>query len=422
MFKFIHAADIHLDSPLHKLDAYETAPVDMIRQASRKAFENLVTLAIDQQVAFVLISGDLYDGDWKDYNTGLYFISQMRRLRDAEIPVFIIAGNHDAASKITRSLKLPKGVTFLASNTPETTTLPDLKVAIHGQSFASPAITTDLSATYPAPLAGFYNIGMLHTCVTGREGHAPYAPCSLENLASHGYDYWALGHVHTFERLKENPAIVFPGNLQGRHIRESGAKGCLLVSVAENGNTKIEFKPVDVVRWFILPVDASGASDGYDMIDRFASGLENLISENPGRPLVVRAVFSGETMAHNDFASGTERWQNEIRAAAADISNDTVWIEKIKINTHMPGKPSFHSGTDGPLRTLSEIIEELRRDPESLCTLADAELSALDMKLPPELKHGDDGLDIKDPEWLSMILDQVYPVLTQRLMNKGSDG
>ncbi|MBC2716902.1 MAG: DNA repair exonuclease [Desulfobacteraceae bacterium] len=419
MFKFIHAADIHLDSPLHKLDVYEGAPVDQIRQATRAAFENLVRLAIDQQVSFVLLSGDLYDGDWKDYNTGLYFVSQMRRLRDAQIPVLIIAGNHDAASKITKNLKLPKGVTIFSSNTPETVQLSHMGVAVHGQSFASPSIKKDLSADYPPAQPGCFNIGMLHTCATGKEGHAPYAPCSPDGLKSKGYDYWALGHVHKRETLNKDPVIIFPGNIQGRHIRETGAKGCLLVTVPENGKPKTEFIPLDVIRWFGLPVDASGADSGYEVIERFKTGLDDLINLNPGMPLVVRVILSGDTVAHKDLVFSMERWKNEIRATAADISQENVWVEKIKIHTRLPVSKTALETADGPIRELTAVFDEFRDHPESLSLLAAEELSALEAKLPPELIEGDDPLLISDPEWLSALLEQVKPMLMQRLMQKG---
>ncbi len=420
MFKFIHAADIHLDSPLHKLDAYEGAPVHQIRQATRAAFENLVNLAMNQQVSFVLISGDLYDGDWKDYNTGLYFVSQMCRLRDANIPVFIIAGNHDAASKITKNLKLPDGVTIFSSNSPETFQMKHPGVAVHGQSFASPAVTKDLSADYPPAQPGCFNIGMLHTCASGKEGHAPYAPCTLDGLTSKGYDYWALGHIHKREILKENPVIVFPGNIQGRHIRETGAKGCLLVTVDDNGKTVTDFMPLDVIRWFELPVDASGADNGYDVIERFNKGLKALIDQNTGMPLVVRVILSGDTIAHNDLVSGRERWKNEIRATAADISNDNVWVEKIKIHSKLPAPDTFPETADGPIRELEAIIDELRNHPENLILLAKEELSSLEVKLPPELRENDDPLLLSDPEWLSGLLEQVNPMLMKRLMQKGT--
>nr|MBL0732180.1 DNA repair exonuclease [Desulfobacterales bacterium] len=255
MFKFIHAADIHLDSPLHKLDYYEGAPADEIRQATRRAFDNLVQTAITENVDFILIAGDLYDGDWKDYNTGLYLVSQTGKLRDAGISVYIAYGNHDAASKITKTLRLPENVHLFPSDKPSTYLIDNLNVAVHGQSFAAPAVKKDLSLLYPPPLPGYFNIGVLHTCASGREGHASYSPCTPEGLRQKGYDYWALGHVHQQEILCDDPPILFSGNIQGRHIREIGPKGCMLITVDESGRSKLEFKPLDVIRWAILKVD-----------------------------------------------------------------------------------------------------------------------------------------------------------------------
>src|SRR3954451_12908760 len=104
MLKFLHAADVHLDSPLSGLERYAGAPADEIRAATRRAFAGLVSLAVEEEVAFVLLAGDLYDGDWKDYNTGLFFAAQMARLEKAGIRAFLAAGNHDAASQITKVL------------------------------------------------------------------------------------------------------------------------------------------------------------------------------------------------------------------------------------------------------------------------------------------------------------------------------
>lgn len=268
MFKFIHAADIHLDSPLHRLDIYEGAPVMEFRQATRRAFENLIQLAIAEKVAFVLIVGDLYDGDWKDYNTGLYLVGQMNRLKEAGILMFVVAGNHDAASRITKTLRFPDNVRVFASDSPERFLLEEPLVAVHGQSFATPVIKKDLSFDYPEPVSGYFNIGLLHTCATGREGHEPYAPCSPEALRNKGYDYWALGHVHQHEILAQDPPVVFAGNIQGRHIRETGAKGCVVVAVDEAGRTELSFTALDVVRWAAIEVNADGAHNGFDIIDR----------------------------------------------------------------------------------------------------------------------------------------------------------
>src|SRR5690554_5608822 len=204
-FRFIHAADIHLDSALHGLERYEGAPVEEIRSATRRAFDNLVELAIDEQVAFVLLAGDLYDGDWKDYNTGLYFSERMGRLREAGIRVFMIAGNHDAASQITKHLRLPDNVKAFSTHSPETAFVEELSVAIHGQGFVSRAVTDDLSQAYPPGDAQLFNIGLLHTCLDGKPGHEPYAPCTVSGLRSKGYQYWALGHVHKREEVSREP-------------------------------------------------------------------------------------------------------------------------------------------------------------------------------------------------------------------------
>jgi DNA repair exonuclease SbcCD nuclease subunit len=187
MLKFLHAADVHLDSPLRGLERYPGAPVEEIRAATRRAFENLVALAVEEEVGFVLLAGDLYDGDWKDYNTGLFFAAQMARLEEAGIRAFLIAGNHDAASQITRVLRPPANVKVFSTKRPETEILEDLGVAIHGQGFAQISVSEDLSAGYPRAVPHLFNIGMLHTSLDGRPGHASYAPCTVDGLRSRGY-------------------------------------------------------------------------------------------------------------------------------------------------------------------------------------------------------------------------------------------
>ncbi len=425
MFKFIHAADIHLDSPLHKLDYYEGAPADEIRKATRRAFDNLVQTAIAEDVNFILIAGDLYDGDWKDYNTGLYLVSQTGKLRDAGISVYIAYGNHDAASKITKTLRLPENVHLFPSDTPFTyliDNIANLNVAVHGQSFAAPAVKKDISLLYPSPLPGYFNIGILHTCASGREGHDPYAPCSLEGLRQKGYDYWALGHVHQREILWDDPPILFSGNIQGRHIRETGPKGCMLITVDESGRSKLEFKPLDVVRWAILKVDSKGVESGYDLIDRFCKELEILLDQSVGLPLIVRVLIEGETTAHSELLTDFDRWSNEIRAAALDASGERVWIEKIKIRTILPPSEQDLQAGDGAIGELVKLFDELASQPELLRGLSD-ELIDLNKKIPKELKkelnENPDGIGLDDIEWLGSLLEQVRPMLIHRLIQKG---
>ena len=209
-FRFIHTADIHLDSPLIGLAGQEGSAAERIRTATREAFENLVGLALHEEVAFVIIAGDLYDGDWRDYQTGLFFVRQMGGLAAAGVPVFLLYGNHDAESQITRRLILPANVKAFSGRKPETFQLEELRVALHGQSFRQRDIADNLVPAYPEPIAGMFNIGVLHTGLGGMGGHANYAPCALDDLVNKGYDYWALGHVHQAAILHERPHVIFP--------------------------------------------------------------------------------------------------------------------------------------------------------------------------------------------------------------------
>jgi DNA repair exonuclease SbcCD nuclease subunit len=418
MFRFIHAADVHLDSPLKGLERYEGAPVTAIQDAARRALENLVHTAIDQRVAFVLLSGDIYDGDWRDYNTGLFFTRQASRLREAGIPLLMIAGNHDAANRMTRSLRLPDNVTLFPADEPGTVRLEELDVAIHGQSFASAAVHEDLSQGYPAAIAGMFNIGLLHTCATGREGHEPYAPCTLDGLRLKGYDYWALGHIHHREVLSEQPFIAFPGNLQGRHIRESGAKGCLLGTVGDDRSLKVAFQALDVLRWERLVADVSESRSTDAILDLVAGELENLHGEAAGRPLAVRVELVGATTAHRPLLARKHHWANEIRSRALDVARGDIWIEKLKFHTSDPAQ------TSKTVRPAKDAIGELRalfaaaRSDQKVLDDVKFDLTDVAKKLPPELK---DRLRTDDPQWLRSVLDEAESRLLNQLLDAEQD-
>ena len=416
MFQYVHAADIHLDSSLHGLERYEGAPIEEIRGATRRAFDNLIELAIDEGVAFVLLVGDLYDGDWKDYNTGLYFMERMGRLRDAGIRVFMVAGNHDAASQITKRLRLPDNVTMFATRAPEKVILDDLNVAICGQGFATRAVTDDLSLLYPQGDPQLFNIGMLHTCLDGKPGHESYAPCTVDGLRSKGYQYWALGHVHKREEVSQDPWIIFPGNIQGRHIRETGPKGCTLVTVANREVVGVEHRDLDVLRWSLCELDVTASETVDDIYEQVRGGLQAVLDVAEGRSVAVRLVLQGSCFAHTKLHASREHWVQEYRALATGIGGAGIWLEKVSIKTRRPVTINEVLARDNALGGLLQAIQNIELDDTALDELAN-EVSTLRQKLPVELLDGEDSDNPASPEQLKQALEDIKELLVNRLLS-----
>ncbi|MFA6282588.1 MAG: DNA repair exonuclease [Desulfurivibrionaceae bacterium] len=414
MFTFLHGADIHLDSPLRGLESYADAPVDQIRQATRRAFDNLITLAIEEQVAFVLLAGDLYDGDWKDYNTGLFFIDRISRLRKENIRVFLASGNHDAASQISKSLRLPDNVHLFSTKQPETVILEELGVAVHGQGYHTRALAENLARNYPQALPHYLNIGLLHTSLTGRQGHEPYAPCSLDDLRTKGYDYWALGHVHQREEVSQSPWVVFPGNIQGRHIQETGGKGATLVRVEEGRISAVEHRDLDVLRWSRCQVDLTECTTvdlAFDAV-RQAMEAEQLRAEE--RPLALRLQLVGGTSIHAELHRNSAILTEEFRALAAGLGE--MWLEKVAFATRRPVALGTSLGAETPMADMIQAIERLDLRPEALMELV-PEIGVLQSKLPPELLHEGERI-AASPEWARATGEEIKEMLIARLLGQ----
>lgn len=421
-FSFIHAADIHLDSPLSGLEQYEGAPVEKIRNATREAFKNLVDTAIERKTDFVIIAGDLYDGDWKDFNTGLFFVSQMVRLQKANIPVYLIRGNHDAKSMITRELKLPDNVYEFSTRNAETFVLSDFGVAIHGQGFAKRSVTENLVKNYPPCKENYFNIGILHTSATGREGHENYAPCSVEDMKEKGYDYWALGHIHKRELLHErNPVILFPGNIQGRHIRETGNKGCTYVEVKDGTIDSLEHIPLDVLRWEICEIDAQNVNQLDDLLDVAREQLTELYDEAEGRPLAVRIILSGATELHQQLLAERDELINNLRSLALEIGFGDIWIEKVKIRTTGKLQMEEMKTQNTPVAAILDFIDEASRDSCILEELLE-EFSDIQKALPPELKQGEEAFDFTNAGALKKRIKEAEDLILYYLSVTGVEG
>lgn len=361
--KFIHAADLHVDSPLRGLDSYDGAPVARLRGASRQALIALVELALEQQVAMVLLAGDIYDGNWADFRTGLFFREQMLRLRRSGILVFMVKGNHDAESQITKQLPEVEGVHVFSAYKSETIDMEALGVAVHGRSFPHRAVPEDLVPLYPDPLPGRFNIGLLHTSLTGREGHDSYAPTSVEVLCDKGYDYFALGHVHAREVVRpSDPRIVFPGNLQGRHAKETGPKGCELVTVEGGVITAAEFVPLEVVRWHQLRLDVSGLSSVDALARHFVGQANELVADARDRLHAVRLVIQGESALHRLEAEQPGSIAAAIQAATQDLEDADIWIKQIRLDLQSPLDRTAMAGRADAVGEVVRLVDAVSTD------------------------------------------------------------
>jgi DNA repair protein SbcD/Mre11 len=414
--KFIATADIHLDSPLRGLERYEGAPVEEIRGATRKAFVHLVDFAISEQAALITIAGDLYDGTLRDFQTALFLARQMQRLNKAGIRVFIASGNHDAASILTKKLRMPENVSFFPVKKPATFLLDDLRIAVHGQGYADQVVVDNLAASYPDAIDGYFNIGVLHTALTGRQDHEPYAPCTVDDLKSRRYDFWSLGHVHTMEVVSEHPWIVFPGNLQGRHISETGPKGATLVIIDDMAVESVQHHDFDTIRWDHIEIDVTEAGHGYEAVSLVKKGLEAKI--NPDDKIhALRLTITGRTAAHADLVLHQDLYRNQIRAASFEIG-ENIWLEKIRFATRTAIDLDALFAHDDPVAGLLKSIRAMRAAGAIDEKMIQEEFADLKSKLPPEYKKQPDVPDFDNPATLLGFLDEVEQFLIPKLFEK----
>lgn len=359
VFSFIHAADLHLGSPLVGITAREPELAPRLAAASRDAFVALVDQAIAHKVAFVIVAGDVYDGEWRDTSIGLFFNRQVSRLIREGIRVYTIRGNHDAASVVTKSVRLPEGVFEFSSRSAETVLLDEFKVALHGRSFPDRAVPENYASSYPPARPGLFNIGVLHTSCDGRSCHDSYAPCSLDDLVSKGYQYWALGHIHAYEQLYSDPHVIFPGNLQGRGVHECGAKGALLVRV-DGDEVTVERIIVDRARWFDLAIDLHGMTQFREIYDRLGELFQPLVidaeADCESRLLLVRIRLQGSTDLHATLHSSKEDLRDELQSTLQHFGQE-IWLEQLRIETTEPVQIQAHAGSTGDAFDLRATLD-----------------------------------------------------------------
>lgn len=367
-FRFVHAADLHIDSPFRGLRDVDRRVGERLRESTFEAFRNLVDLCVDEQVDFVVIAGDIYDGADRSVRAQLRFRDGMRRLSDAGVAAYIVHGNHDPLDGWLSALTWPEGVHIFGPE-PEWKTVElngEPIAAIQGVSFPTREVRENLVARFATPTPAedsLFTIGLLHANVGGNPDHDNYAPCTLDDLKLTALDYWALGHVHTRQTLRrQNPAVVYPGNIQGRHPNESGPRGCLMVDVSEEGAASTRFHPLDVVRWEPATVDITEIGS----IDRLEAAiqqkLDDLAVKAEGRDVICSLTLSGRGAMHAELVrqGAVEDLLVELRATASE--SPWVWVERIYDRTRpeidLDARGEADDFLGAALRHSAEILQD----------------------------------------------------------------
>ena len=340
-FRFLHAADLHLDTPFTGMCRVDASLVATLRDATTLAFDNLVNAALEHSVAFVVIAGDIYDGPERGVRAQLAFRNGLDRLAQAGIPSFVVHGNHDPVEDGWSAVrKWPDGVTVFGSESVATVPVErdgQRLALIHGISYARRETKDNLALGFRRDQSECFQVGVLHCNAGAHADYAPYSPCSVDDLVRAGLDYWALGHVHLRQFLHEGgPWIAYPGNLQGLSPKPSelGAKGALLVDVDDGQVASVDFLPVDVVRFDAFDLDIAELVDVAGLIDALVGAARERAATHGGRTAVLRVSLTGRGAVHLDLRRSHVRDQVlvPVRTALASAT-PAVWLDAIDDRT-----------------------------------------------------------------------------------------
>lgn len=379
MPRFLHAADLHLDSPLLGLSLGDEKADETVRSATRRAFERLVEVAVAERVRFVILAGDVFDGRDSSFESTVFLNTHAGRLfREHGIRTYMVRGNHDPESLFARRLVAPEGLHVFRADVAESIEVPGEGVVLHGRSYPTQAVREDLVPGYGSPVEGRLNVGVLHTGLSAapRDGHEPYAPTTLGDLANKGYAYWALGHVHTRATYEERGTkAVFPGNLQSRHAREAErfehpvregsptsitGRGVTIVEYEGTAITGMRHVPCDVVRWLFLSLDVSGAEERRQVVEAFGEALEAAsraeTSADAPPDVIVRLELRGRTILADELVAHAD-WLRHDLVTACGILEATLGRR-----VHVEGLELGRLSSPVDASAFEALVEEVRRE------------------------------------------------------------
>ena len=369
--RFVHAADLHLDSPFTGIRA--AAPENVAKalySATFDAYKTIVDFCISERVDALLVAGDIYDGADRSLRAQRAFIDGLNSLDAAGIRSFVCHGNHDPLDGWEARLSYPAGCHRFGAEFSAAPVFPDEpdRALVYGISYPTRDVYENLVTRLGQVDERAYTIGLLHANVGGNTDHSLYAPCSLDDLARSGIDYWALGHVHTRQILSERtPTVVYPGNSQGRHPNEAGARGVYLVEVDPSGSVSLDFRPTDTVRWERARIDISSLGTEEDLLNEVNDAMQGLLSSAEGRSVVARITLTGRGELNHFLrkATAVDDILKDVKEQWADWS-PFVWCERIENETDAPiDREAIRAGEDF-LAEVLRTFDQMRESPASL--------------------------------------------------------
>ena len=373
-FRFVHASDLHLDSPFKGMVSQVPEEiVSTLRDATFDAYKNIVALCIEENVDALIIAGDVYDGADRSFKAQYRFIEGLKKLSEEAIASYVCHGNHDPLDGWQSSLDFPERCYRFGKDAESFPLWKDApgEVLIHGISYPTRVVRENLIPRFKALEKAQFNIGVVHANVDSDPNHDPYAPCTLDDLKSTGYDYWALGHVHTRKEINETlPTVIYPGNPQGRHANERFARGVYLVDVDSTGNVTTKFKAVDLVRWQVSEIDSSNIETEQNLVDALLSTMDSSLEDSDGRSIVARVEITGSSPIHSSLIR--EGFVSEV----CDQLNEEyghrepfLWCERIIVSTSPPtDRDELKKGNDF-VADLLKLSDRIREDPDELASM-----------------------------------------------------
>ncbi|WP_123041190.1 metallophosphoesterase family protein [Cohnella candidum] len=408
-FTFVHAADLHLDSPFKGLGKVPDAVRESLRESTFGSFRRLVDTAVLEGADFVVLAGDLYDMADRSLRAQLRLQRMLTELADEGIGVFAVHGNHDPESGRQARLDWPAGIRVFGSGTVECAEARrrdgTLAAHVYGISYPTAAVTDNLALRFAKREGAPFHLALLHANVDGDPGHDNYAPCRLAELVGAGFDYWALGHVHDRRVLHEYPHVVYPGNIQGRNIRETGPKGAYVVRVSDTGEIRMDFRDTAEVLWREVSVSIEGLEREQQLKERLLRAAEEARAGAAGRPVILRAKLVGSGALHRQLLrdSLAEEWLEELREwlGSPDERDDWVWPESLVVRTSREADLAAIGEEDGFLGELVRRGLQAAEDPMAGRTFAEEALETLRQQ--PKLR-----------EWLTSRTDEEVAGLIRR--------